>query len=66
MSERSKSQRLDDRLLAYEPDVAKVIHAVLLEEQRRLGLKSPKDIVTQIEAAIEAAVADHPEPEVSE
>jgi hypothetical protein len=56
----SKSQRLDDRLDDYDPDVAGVIRLVLLEEQRRLGLKSSKDIVSVIEAAIEAAVVEDP------
>ena len=62
MTQPSKSQRLDDRLTAYDPDVAKVIRTVLYEEQRRLGLKSPKDIVTVVEQAIEAAVVDAFEP----
>ena len=66
MSELSKSQRLEDRLSAYEHDVAQVIRVVLFEEQRRLGLKSPKDIVTVVEAAIEAAVAERPNSEDNE
>ena len=61
VAEDSKIQRLEDRLAGYEPDVAQVIRIVLFEEQRRLGLKSPKDIMSVIESAIEGAVAEAPD-----
>lgn len=58
MPESTKFQRLDERLASYDSDVATVIRLVLFEEQRRLGLKSPKDIQGAIEQAIEAALAE--------
>jgi hypothetical protein len=54
----SKFKRLEDRLSAYGPDVAAVIRRVLLEEQRKLGLKNPRDIVTIIERVIDEAATD--------
>ena len=46
-------RRLEDRLAGYEADVAEVIRRVLYEEQRRLGLKSPRDIQNAIEEIVE-------------
>jgi len=54
----SQFQRLEDRLPQYGDDVAAVIRKVLLEEQRKLGLKNPRDIVTLIERIIDEAVVD--------
>src|SRR4051794_7827112 len=51
-------RRLEDRLTAYGPDVASVIKRVLFEEQRKLGLKNPKDIVTIVERIIDESAAD--------
>ena len=48
-----RSTRLEDRLKAFDDEIAEVIRRVLYEEQRRLGLKSPKDIQGAIEDIIE-------------
>lgn len=60
MREPRRIQRLEDRLSAYDEDVANVIRLVLLEEQRRLGLRNPRDVITDIERIIEQAVSDSP------
>jgi hypothetical protein len=51
-------KKLEDRLAAYDPDVATVIRRVLYEEQRKLALKNPRDIVSLVEKAIDEAVLD--------
>jgi hypothetical protein len=51
---------LDERLAAYQPDVAQVIRRVLFEEQRKLGLKNPRDILTLIGRIIEDSVVEDP------
>jgi hypothetical protein len=57
----AKFPTLEERLPAYGSDVAQVIRRVLYEEQRKLGLKNPKDIVTLVEKIIEDAVTDSDE-----
>ena len=52
-----ESRRLEDRLQAFDDQVAEVIRRVLYEEQRRLGLKSPKDIQGAIEDIVEDIAA---------
>jgi hypothetical protein len=61
MKSGAQFQTLEDRLPAYGPEVAGVIRRVLFEEQRKLGLKNPKDIVTLIEKIIDDVVAEDPE-----
>jgi len=61
MKSASKFQRLEDRLPQYGPEVATVIRRILFEEQRKLGLKNPRDIVTIIEGVIDEAVAESSE-----
>jgi capsid protein len=48
---------LEERLPAFGPDVAEVIRRVLYEEQRKLGLKIPRDIVTLVEGIVDETVS---------
>ena len=61
MKSGAQIKTLEERLDAYEPDVAQVVRRVLFEEQRKLGLKNPKDIVTLIEKIIDDSVVKDPE-----
>lgn len=56
MKSGAQIKTLEERLDAYDPDVAQVVRRVLFEEQRKLGLKNPKDIVTLIEKIIDESV----------
>jgi hypothetical protein len=51
-----QAKSLEDRLANYPPDEAAVIKQVLYQEQRKLGLKNPKDIVNLIEGIIDEVV----------
>ena len=55
MKSASQFKRLEDRLSGYGPDVALVIRKVLFEEQRKLALRSPRDITSFIEKTVEEA-----------
>jgi hypothetical protein len=61
MKSGAQIKTLEERLTAYQPDVAQVIRRVLFEEQRKLGLKNPRDIVTLVEKIIDDSVVEDPE-----
>ena len=56
MKSASQFKRLEERLAEYGPDVAIVIRKVLFEEQRKLALRSPRDITSFIEKTVEDAL----------
>lgn len=63
MKTTAQFRRLEDRLEPYGDEVASVVRKVLFEEQRKLGLKNPKDIMIQIQRIIDETAGDEPAPE---